>query len=101
MTSEASGAISDLTLKGDTGVIDGEPDYGINVKFTVTNNGEDGILTLTTRLSTSEGEWSRQQKLSFSAGQSMTLSYFFHEPTINATNVQGRVNVFPQSQEKS
>ena len=100
VTSKAGGVASDLTVKGDTGVVDGQPDFGYKVKFTVTNAGEGGLITVTTRLSTSEGEWSRQQKLSFDAGQVMTLSYFFPEPTINVTNVQATVNVFPQPKKK-
>jgi hypothetical protein len=47
------------------------------------------------KLSSSEGEWSRTQNLSFDAGESRELKYLFPEPTISAGNLQARVSVFP------
>lgn len=94
--SRAAGTVSDLSASEETALVNGEPDYGVKVKFTLLNVSEAGLITITTRLSTSEGEWSRSQKLSFSAGESKLLTYFFHEPTINATNIQYSVTVSPQ-----
>jgi hypothetical protein len=98
--SKAAGVVSNITVDPDAGIVDGEPDAGFLVKYTVANTGEQGLITLTTRLSTSEGEWSRQQRLSFAAGETMTVSYFFHEPTVNAKNIQATVNVFPKPSKK-
>ncbi|MET0622170.1 MAG: hypothetical protein ABW250_04225 [Pyrinomonadaceae bacterium] len=80
------------------GVINNEPDAGIDVKVTVTNVGEAGYIKIRPELSTSEGEWSRSQNLRFNKGESKSLTYFFHEPTVNVfagSNVQCRVGVSP------
>lgn len=93
--STADGAVSNLAAAEDARVINGEFDYGFNITFTVRNVGDSGIITVSPWLSSSEGEWSRVQKLNFRAGESMNLTYFFHEPTVNATSVQYGVNVSP------
>lgn len=77
-------------LKGDhgAGVYNGQPDYGVRLSFTLTNVGDSGAINLTPWISCSEGEWSKNQSLELSAGQSMDLTYLFEQPTINATNHQ-------------
>ncbi|MCA9277905.1 MAG: hypothetical protein H6815_03865 [Phycisphaeraceae bacterium] len=75
-------------------VINGEPDYGIEVTCVVSNESESSRdITITAMLSSSEGEWEREQTLRFNANESRNLSYFFHEPTVNATNLQSRVKI--------
>jgi hypothetical protein len=93
--SKADGQVSNVRCKPDFGVIDGEMDAGVSVTLTVKNVGEAGIIEVTPTISASEGEWSREQKLQFGAGQSMNLTYFFHEPTVNVMNVQCRAHVSP------
>lgn len=95
ITSGAEGKVSNFEVISDFGVIDGEPEAGYTVQFTIKNVGEKGAITIKPKLSCSEGEWSRKQTITLNAGASRNLSYFFHEPTINATNVQGSVRVFP------
>jgi hypothetical protein len=93
--STADGTGSSLAISEDTRVVGGEFDYGFNVTFTVTNVGEAGIVTVSPWLSCSEGEWSRLQRLNMQAGESVTLSYFFHEPTVNAANVYYGAEINP------
>ena len=82
----------------DTGMIDGEVDYGVRVKTRVKNAGQEGFIKIQANLSTSEGEWTREQKLHFDAGQSRELTWFFSEPTINVSNVESWVYVSPGHQ---
>lgn len=95
--SKAKGQTSDVKCEAGMGVINNEPDAGVNVKVTLTNVGEAGYIKVNAELSTSEGEWSRSQNLQFGKGESRPLTYFFHEPTIMAENIQCRVNVHPQA----
>ena len=98
--SNAKGKVSDVKCEPFMGVINNEPDAGINVKATVTNVGEAGFIKITPELSTSEGEWSRSQTLQFRKGEAQTLTYFFHEPTVNVfanSNLQCRVAASPSA----
>lgn len=94
-SSKAEGEISNFEVNSDFGIINDEPDAGFTVTFTLKNIGEKGVIEITPKLSCSEGEWTRNQSLTLNAGESKNLTYFFHEPTINSTNVQGSVYVYP------
>jgi hypothetical protein len=72
-----------------------QPDAGVVVKGTITNVGQRGAIRVKVHLSTSEGEWDREQNVVFRAGERKELRWFFHEPTINVSNVQSRVSVSP------
>jgi hypothetical protein len=96
--SNAKGETSDVKCEAGMGVINNEPDAGVNLKVTVTNVGEAGYIKVSPELSTSEGEWSRSQNLQFNKGESKSLTYFFHEPTVNifgGSAIQCRVAVSP------
>ena len=95
LASRAKGKASNVKCASDVGIVNGEMDAGIKVSLTVTNTGETGFINVKPELSTSEGEWHRSQDVQFNAGESKALSYFFDEPTINATNIQCRVAVSP------
>ena len=98
--SNAKGKTSDIKCEPFMGVINNEPDAGINLKVTVTNVGEAGFITVSPELSTSEGEWTRSQTLQFRKGESQTLTYFFHEPTVNvfaSSAIQCRAGVSPSA----
>jgi hypothetical protein len=95
ITSHASAQLSSIRASGDAELVNGEMDYGVLVTFTVTNTGEEGAITVTPSVSCSEGTWTRKQEVLFAPGQSMELKYFFHEPTINATNIQSLVKCQP------
>lgn len=95
LTSRAKGQTSNLKCESDVGLINGEMDAGVKVAVIVRNVAEAGVITVKPEVSTSEGEWSRSQELQFDKGESKTLTYFFEQPTINATNIQCRVGVFP------
>jgi hypothetical protein len=95
MLSKARGEVSNLKITADVGLINDQPDAGYRVAFNLTNRGGDGMISIRPWLSCSEGNYTRTQDMQFSAGEVRALSYFFHEPTINATNVQGGVKVVP------
>lgn len=99
-TSKAKGQWSNLDCKHDTGIVNGELDYGVTVSVTVKNVGQAGTINIKPVLSTSEGQWRRDQDLNFKAGESKTLTYFFSEPTINASNIQCRITVSPTVDQK-
>ena len=96
----AIGDIVAIHNLADTGVIEGVPDFGVRVKTTVKNVGKDGFIRVKAKLSSSEGEWEREQTLHFYAGESRVLNWFFHEPTINVSNVESLVIVTPDVQEE-
>lgn len=95
LSSEASGDIYDFDIIEDVGFINDEFDAGAKITFTLKNVGESGIIKIMPKLSCSEGEWTREQSVILNAGESREFTYFFHEPTINATNIQGSVSVYP------
>lgn len=94
-TSQAYGEVSDLSLDHESRIVNGEFDYGVTVSFTIKNTGEAGIIEISPRLSCSEGEWSREQNLQFTAGEQKSLTYFFQEPTINSSNIEVEIRTIP------
>lgn len=92
---EAVGHIVDVQQLGDVGLVDEVLDAGVRVTTTIKNEGKEGFLHVRARLSSSEGEWSREQKLHFNRGESKELAWFFSEPSVNAANVQSWVEVSP------
>lgn len=95
--SSASARVDQVQANYDFGVVNGEPDAGVVVKGTITNVGQQGPIRVKVHLSTSEGEWDREQNVVFRAGEQKELRWFFHEPTINVSNVQSRVSASPSS----
>ena len=89
------GTVSNVTHQEHPELINGEFDWGSEVAFDVTNQSQRGTIHITVTLSTSEGQWSRSQDLIFEKGQTLHLTYFFPEPSINATNYQAAVHVEP------
>lgn len=95
----ASGKVLSVDAKSDVGILNEEMDYGITVTVVVKNVGEDGTIMINPSLSCSEGEWERTQNLHFKAQEIKKLTYFFAEPTINATNCHYGVSVLPKASE--
>lgn len=93
----ARGEYSNLRCETGMGIVNGEADFGINLKVNVKNIGEGGNIKISATLSTSEGEWSREQNLAFKKGESRELTYFFDKPTINVDvkGMQCRASVSP------
>jgi hypothetical protein len=54
-----------------------------------------GKVALTANLSTSEGNFHRSQDLQLSEGEVRDMKYQFTEPTLNATNVEMRMECAP------
>lgn len=94
-TNKAKGQVISVNKKGDWEFVNGAADLGFWITTVVKNVGEAGDIQVVTFLSCSEGEWTRTQHLYFRAGESMTLRYFFHEPTLNVTSCQARAGVSP------
>jgi hypothetical protein len=95
--SNARAEASNITCTSDVGLVNGELDAGVKVSVTVKNVGKAGFINIKPELSTSEGEWTRSQNLQFNAGETKTLTYFFHEPTVNASSIQCRIEVSPKA----
>ena len=89
------GSVSNITRQEHPELINGQMDWGSEVGFDLKNEGERGMIHITVTVSCSEGRWVRSQDLLLEAGQFRHLTYFFHEPTINATNFQALVRVDP------
>lgn len=83
------------SLKPDLFLIQGEADAGYRYNVRVKNIGEKGEITIVAKLSTSEGEFKREQTLLFDSQEERNLSFTFHEPTVNATNIQGNISYRP------
>lgn len=95
--SNASARVDQVHADYDFCVVNGEPDAGVVVKGTITNVGQQGAIRVKVHLSTSEGEWDREQNVVFHAGEQKELRWLFHEPTINVSNVQSVVSASPSS----
>lgn len=89
------GVVTNITHQEHPELINGQFDWGSEVAFDLANQSERGTVHITVTLSTSEGQWSRTQDLLLEKGQTVHLTYFFQEPTINATNYQATVHVEP------
>jgi hypothetical protein len=89
------GVVSNVTHQEHPEMIDGTLDWGSEVGFDLTNQAVRGTIHVTVTLSTSEGQWMRTQDLLVDQGQTMHLTYFFQEPTINASNYQPVVSATP------
>ena len=89
------GVVSNVTHQEHPELINGQFDWGSEVACDVANQAERGTIHITATLSTSEGQWSRSQNLLLEKGQTVHLTYFFQEPTINAANYQAVVHVEP------
>lgn len=96
--SAAKGRTSNMAWEKTTRIVNGEFDAGLEVTLTVTNVGEEGFLYVQAECSTSEGQWKREQNLLFDKGERRALSYFFHEPTVNAENIECRAGVRPKAE---
>jgi hypothetical protein len=82
-----------LSAGQDTGLVNGELDHGVRVKFDVHNIGDDGRLVIRPWLSCSDGLWEREQTYDFKAGETVPFDFFFPEPTINSANVHYGVKI--------
>lgn len=89
------GVVSNVNHEEHPQLVDGNLDWGSEVSCDVTNQAVRGTIRITVTLSSSEGQWARTQDLLLDQGQSMHLTYFFQEPTINASNYQAVVSANP------
>jgi Domain of unknown function (DUF4190) len=91
------GEVLNIHAEPETKLIEGDFDYGFTVTVIVRNKSKErSTLTVKPWLSCSEGEWHRSQELVFDGEETKRLTYFFHEPTINATNIQYGAGVDPE-----
>lgn len=97
--SDAKGKVLSVTAEHDMGLVNGEADYGFTVTLVIKNVGGTGEIRITPGLSCSEGEWDRTQTLQFRAQETKRLTYFFHEPTVNASNCHYGASVWPKVSE--
>src|SRR5690606_24888202 len=95
-SARAECAFSNLKAVSDVFLVNGEMDAGYTVSVTVKNVGKEGKVALVANLSTSEGDFHRSQELQLPEGDVRDLKYQFTEPTLNATNVQARMECTPE-----
>jgi hypothetical protein len=95
VSSAASCEIDGRNLNPSVFPVDGELDAGYEAHMTVSNRGQRGEIVALVALSTSEGTFRRSQTLLFGPGESRRLTFKFHEPTINVTNVQAQYSCRP------
>lgn len=95
--SKARGKMSPAVCKPDVGMANDDFDAGISVQATLANLGQSGPLEVEARLSTSEGEWTRSERVTLEAGAEQSLSFFFAEPTVNATAIRCTMTVQPEA----
>lgn len=79
------------------GVINGEPDAGINVEMSIKNEGKAGNIKIRATLNSSEGKFSRSQELYFKENEVKELKFLIHEITINADNLECLGDVSPSA----
>ncbi|MEQ9401204.1 MAG: hypothetical protein RJQ04_18710 [Longimicrobiales bacterium] len=96
--SPAVPAVSAGNCDADFTITSDGPDAGFTYSFVLTNVGDAGVINVMPGISTSEGEWMRDQTLHFEAGESRRLSYFFAEPSIHAQNAECFVRTIPAPQ---
>jgi conflict system STAND superfamily ATPase len=95
-SNKAKGKLYDkVRYQGETRFIGGELNYGIKTSVTVLNVGQTGFVKVTVYLQSSEGEWSYSEEMPIVAGESVTVTHFFPEPTHNSINIQCRTAVSP------
>lgn len=86
--------IENFQITGEPRMINGALDYGAAVSFDVTNISEEPQkIQLHTEVECSEGKWSQDQKVDLAAKESRHLSMFFPQPTIEAKDCKGSVQV--------
>lgn len=99
-TAAALGSQANVTalshnMVADAFLVRGELDWGYQVLTTIRNNGDRGDVTIRVTLTSSEGQWERNQQLHMESGETMDLAYLFTEPSVNATNIQYRLFIWP------
>jgi hypothetical protein len=94
--SQAEGMVSNVQLESDlTADGQGNPDYAVTVYCNVKNVGEEGKLLVTYMVTSSEGDWTKQDDLYFRAGETRSLTKLFPEPSFRASGLRAYVKVYP------
>lgn len=94
--SQAEGVVANVKLENDlTADGQGNPDYAVTVYCDVKNVGDEGKLLVTYRVTSSEGDWTKEDDLYFRAGETRSLTKLFPEPSIRASNIRAYVKVYP------
>lgn len=86
--------LENLDVTGEPRVINGNLDYGAVVAFDVTNiTDKPQEVQLRIEVSCSEGKWTQDQKVALAGKESRRLTLFFPEPTIDSSDLKGRVHI--------
>jgi hypothetical protein len=73
----------------------GDPDAGYVIGANVENQGQDGDITVTARLTDSEGQWTKKRVLRLGNKERQHVSVDFPEPTINSRDASGKIECAP------
>ncbi len=95
ITSSTNCVLLENSAHKDTFYIKSKSDYGYTVKAKIKNDGDEGEISLLVKLITSEGNFTRKQKIQLKKNESRNLAYQFPEPTVNATNVRYELSCGP------
>lgn len=80
--------VKKVTVADDAFVINGEFDYGFIVNVLTNRTGKNGEVTITVRLSSTEGDVKKQRTIFIQKDQSRWTAIQFPEPTVNARQVR-------------
>ncbi|MCD9186021.1 MAG: hypothetical protein LUM44_06290 [Pyrinomonadaceae bacterium] len=96
--SAARGRVVKSKCSHGVAMINEQLDAGINIELTIQNEGKAGFIKVKPTLSSSEGNFSRNQDVYFKENERKDLSFLIHEVTINATNLQCFGTVSPEAE---
>jgi hypothetical protein len=89
--SEIDCAVEQVEAEPFVFVLNDQPDAGFVVMARIANRGTSASISVSARLSTSEGDFERTTTRQFSEKSSQVIRIDFPEPTANAANIQALV----------
>jgi hypothetical protein len=81
--------VRELDLKTDVFAINGEPDFGVRATVTIEKLERAGDVSVTVRISSTEGDLEKTRTVRFNEGQRRNVDLTFPELTINASDING------------
>lgn len=84
--------VEKLNIEPDIFIINGEADWGIKAVARIRKTERNGEVTVKVKISSSEGNLERERSVRLNAGQIANVVIRFHEPTINAVDINGQAN---------
>jgi hypothetical protein len=90
--------INNFTSAGDTQLINGELDWGIQISFDLQSVSSDPQnVTVEMKVSCSEGQWTQRRTVQLQPKETEHITQFFAQPTINATDIHSQAQIVTDS----